>query len=188
MNWLATIDGKDWLVVIATLLSPLIAVQISKWLDRRTQSREEQVRIFKTLMSTRAANLDPRHVESLNVIDVVFHADDKQQIEIRRLWKQYLDHLNDRSYPRDSWGVKRVELLVELLHAMAKYLGFDFDKTHIKNQAYFPEGYGDLESDQIANRKALREILTGQRPLPMWVANFPSQDTPAFKAKEVDHG
>lgn len=104
MNWLASIDGKDWLVVIATLLSPLIAVQVTKWLDRRTQSREEQVRIFKTLMATRAANLDPRHVESLNVIDVVFHAGDKQQIEIRRLWKQYLDHLNDRAYPRDSWG------------------------------------------------------------------------------------
>lgn len=177
MTWLGSIDGKDWLVVIATLLSPLIAVQVTKWLERRTQARDEQVRIFKTLMTTRAANLDPRHVESLNVIDVVFHSDDKKQVEIRRLWKQYLDHLNDRLYPRETWAVKRVELLVELLHAMAAYLGFDFDKTHIKNQAYFPEGYGDLENDQIANRKALREILTGQRSLSMWVANFPNQDS-----------
>ena len=185
MNWLVSIDVKDWLAVIATLLSPLIAVQVTKWLDRRTQSREEQIRIFKTLMATRAANLDPRHVESLNVIDVVFHSNDKQQVEIRRLWKQYLDHLNDRLYPRDAWGVKRVELLVELLHSMAKYLGFDFDKTHIKNQSYFPEGYGDLENDQIANRKALREILTGQRPLPMWVANFPTQESITTKPQEV---
>ena len=177
MNWMTTIDGKDWLVVIATLLSPLIAVQVTKWRERRTQGREEQVRIFKTLMATRAANLDPRHVESLNVIDVVFHSNGKQEIEIRRLWKQYLDHLNDRNYPRDSWGVKRVELLVELLHSMAKFLGFDFDKTHIKNQAYFPEGYGDLENDQTVTRKALREILTGQRSLPMRVTNFPAQDS-----------
>lgn len=185
MSWLASVDGKDWLVVVATLLSPLIAVQVTKWLERRNQSREEQVRIFKTLMATRAANLDPRHVESLNVIDVVFHSGEKQQVEIRRLWKQYLDHLNDRVYPRDAWGVKRVELLVELLHAMAKYLGFDFDKTHIKNQAYFPEGYGDLENDQTANRKALREILTGQRPLPMWIANFPAQESTAAKPVEA---
>ena len=177
MNWMNTIDGKDWLVVVATLLSPLIAVQVTKWLERRTQGREEQVRIFKTLMATRAANLDPRHVESLNVIDVVFHSNEKQEIEIRRLWKQYLDHLNDRAYPRESWGVKRVELLVELLHSMANFLGFDFDKTHIKNQAYFPEGYGDLENDQTVTRKALREILTGQRSLPMWVTNFPAQDS-----------
>jgi hypothetical protein len=175
MTWLTSIEGKEWVVVIATLLSPLIAIQVSKWLERRTQARDEQVRIFKTLMATRAANLDPRHVESLNVIDVVFHAGDKKEIEIRRLWKQYLDHLNDRAYPQDVWGVKRIELLVELLHAMAVFLGFDFDKTHIKNQAYFPEGYGDLENDQTVNRKALREILTGQRSLPMWVTNFPAQ-------------
>ena len=71
MSWLASIDMKDWLVVIATLLSPLIAVQVTKWLDRRNQVRDEQIRIFKTLMATRASTLDPRHVESLNVIDVV---------------------------------------------------------------------------------------------------------------------
>lgn len=184
MSWLASVDGKDWLVIVATLLSPLIAVQVTKWLERRNQSREEQVRIFKTLMATRAANLDPRHVESLNVIDVVFHSREKRQVEIRRLWKQYLDHLNDRVYPRDSWGVRRIELLVELLHAMATYLGFDFDKTHIKNQAYFPEGYGDLENDQTTNRKALREVLTGQRPLPIWLANVPSPDSNAVRREE----
>lgn len=184
MNWLASVDVKDWLIVIATLLSPLIAVQVTKWLERRRQARDEQVRVFKTLMATRAANLDARHVESLNVIDVVFHSDNRQQIEIRRLWKQYLDHLNDRAYPRETWGVRRVELLVELLHSMATFLGFDFDKTHIKNQAYFPEGYGDLENDQIANRKALREILTGQRPLPMWVVNIPAQQPPAARPAE----
>ena len=184
MSWLASMEGKDWLVVISMLLSPLIAVQATKWLERRTQSRDEQVQIFKTLMATRAANLDTRHVESLNVIDVVFHSDEKQQIEIRRLWKQYLDHLNDRAYPRETWEVKRVELLVELLHGMAIYLGFDFDKTHIKNQAYFPEGYGDLENDQIVNRKALREILTGQRPLHTCVTNFPQQDLTHVKPVE----
>jgi hypothetical protein len=65
-------------------------------------------------MATRAANLDPRHVEALNMIDVVFHSNAKIQLEIRRLWKQYLDHLSDKAYPKDSWGPRRLELLVEL--------------------------------------------------------------------------
>ena len=85
-------DQKDWLTVLATLLSPLIALQVSEIISRRRQVRDEQLRIFKTLMSTRAANLDPRHVESLNLIDVVFQANSKKEIEIRRQWKQYLDH------------------------------------------------------------------------------------------------
>lgn len=186
MSWLFSIDAKDWLVVAATLLSPLIAVQVTKWIERSRQSRDEQIRIFKTLMATRAANLDPRHVESLNVIDVVFHGTSRKEVEIRRLWKQYLDHLNDRAYPRDSWGVKRVELLVELLHAMATFLGFDFDKTHIKNQAYYPEGYGDIEDDNTVNRKALREILTGKRSLPMWVTNLPVQPQSVSDKSEAE--
>ena len=166
-------DLKDWLTVLATLLSPLIALQVSELLASRKQAREEQLRVFKTLMSTRAANLDPRHVECLNLIDVVFHSPSRKEVEIRRLWKRYLDHLSDKGYPKDSWGAKRVELLVELLHAMATALGFDFDKTHIKNQCYYPDGYGDLENDQGTIRRSMAEILSGRRPLPMWVANLP---------------
>lgn len=166
-------DLKDWLTVIATLLSPLIALQISELLTSRKQAREEQLRIFKVLMSTRAANLDPRHVECLNLIDVVFHSNARKEVEVRRLWKQYLDHLSDKGYPKDSWGSKRVELLVELLHAMAVFLGFDFDKTHIKNQCYYPDGYGDLENVQGTIRRSLAEILSGRRSLPISVANLP---------------
>jgi hypothetical protein len=167
----------DWLVILATLLSPLIAVQVTKWLDRRHQAREEQIRIFKTLMATRAAPLDPRHVESLNVIDVVFNANEKKQVEIRRLWKQYLDHLRDRNYPAEVWGKRRVELLVELLHVMAVHLGFDFDKTHIKNETYFPDGYGALEDENAKMRRSVLEVLEGKRFLPMYVVNLPPQET-----------
>ena len=49
---------NDWLIVVATLLSPLIALQVSELITRRRQVRDEQFRVFKTLMSTRASNLD----------------------------------------------------------------------------------------------------------------------------------
>ncbi|GAA4417298.1 DUF6680 family protein [Acidovorax lacteus] len=166
---------NDWLVVIATLLSPLIALQVSEWITRRRQVRDEQFRVFKTLMSTRASNLDPRHVECLNLIDVVFHSGSKREVEIRRLWKQYLHHLSDRNYPKDSWGARRVELLVELLHSMAVFLGYDFDKTHITTQCYYPDGYGDLETENGAIRRYLTEILSGNRALPMWITNVPEK-------------
>jgi hypothetical protein len=166
---------NDWLIVASTLLSPLIALQVSEVLKRRQLVRDEQFRVFKVLMSTRASNLDPRHVEALNLIDVVFHEDSRAQLDIRRLWKQYLHHLSDRNYPKDSWGAKRVELLVDLLHSMANFLGYDFDKTHITTQCYYPDGYGDIETEQGAIRRSLAEVLSGKRAFPMWVANWPSQ-------------
>lgn len=168
-------DLKDWLVILATLASPLVAVQISEVLRRRREGSDEQLRVFRLLMATRASNLDPRHVESLNMIDVVFHSNDRKQVEIRRLWKQYLDHLSDKSYPKELWGARRVDLLVEMLHAMAVFLNFDFDKTHIKNQCYYPEGYGNVQEEQGLIRRSLGEVLSGKRPLSMWVENLPNQ-------------
>lgn len=169
---MSPIDFKDWLVIVATLLSPVIAVQVTEFLNRRRQSREQQLRIFRTLMATRASTLDVDHVQALNTIDVVFSGRSAKQEAVRRQWKQYLDHLNDKNYPREHWETRRKELLVDLLDTMGRHLGFDFDKTHIKTQSYYPQGYGDLEQEQVKLRQALLEIFTGKRPLPMWVANF----------------
>lgn len=169
------LDLKDWLVVIATLLSPVIAVQVSEFLGRRRQVRDEELRIFRTLMATRASTLDIAHVQALNTIDVVFSGKSAKQEAVRRQWKQYLDHLNDKNYPREHWETRRKELLVELLDTMGQHLGFNFDKTHLKNQSYYPQGYGDLEIEQAALRRATFEVVSGKRPLPMWVSNLPPQ-------------
>lgn len=183
---MASIEFKDLLVVIATLLSPLIAVQVTEYLNRRRQSRDEQLRIFRTLMATRASTLDMFHVQALNSIDVIFNGRSAKQEAVRRQWKQYLDHLNDKNYPREHWETKRKELLVDLLDTMGRHLGFNFDKTHLKNQSYYPQGYGDLEAEQSALRRATFEIVSGKRPLPMWVANLPNQPQSLPPESEVN--
>ena len=168
-------DLKDWLVVLSTLLSPLIAVQVTEFLGRRRQVRDEKLRMFRTLMATRASTLDASHVQALNSIDVVFSGKSAKQEAVRRQWKQYLDHLNDKNYLREHWETRRKELLVELLDTMGQHLGFNFDKTHLKNQSYYPQGYGDLEAEQAALRRSMFEVMSGKRPMPMWVANLPPQ-------------
>ena len=175
MSWLASIDMKDWLVVFATLLSPLIAVQVTKWLDRRNQAREEQVKIFKTLMATRGLKLDPRHVESLNIIDIVFSSEQKTEIAIRNSWREYLDHLS-KFYPEEHWTKKREELHTNLLHSMATHLQFKFNKVSIMNEAYLPQAYTTLEDENKAIRRGILDVLDGKRSLPMFVVNLPIQE------------
>lgn len=160
---------NDWLLVGSTLLSPLIAVQVTQWLDRERKTKEEQRHIFTMLMATRSMVLDPRHVEALNRIDVTFYNVES----VRSVWKGYFDFLCDKNYPKETWETRRIELLVDLLAAMAAHLRYKFDKTDVKNAIYFPEGHGVIQEDQTVIRRMLADIVSGKRSFPIWVANLP---------------
>ena len=67
--------------------------------------------------------LAPGHVEALNLIDIEFDAKISKEKKVVDVWKLYNAHLGDASYPRETWNVRRAEILVDLLYEMAIYLG-----------------------------------------------------------------
>ncbi|MGB4068900.1 MAG: DUF6680 family protein, partial [Nitrospira sp.] len=113
------------------------------------------------------------HVEALNRIDLEFDKKEKNEKAVIEAWKEYLNLLGNKQLTPEQWTVKRVDLLVELLHKMAIVLNYDFDKTHIKNSSYSPMAHGELEEQQTAIRKGVIEVLEGKRPLPLFVTNLP---------------
>ena len=159
----------DALMVAAVLLAPLIAIQVSVFLEIRREKRQRRLKLFRTLMMTRAARLVPDHVNALNMIDIEFSGTDAKSKEVRAAWKAYLDILNSADLPRDVWDEKAVDLFVDLLYHLAVHLGYDFDRTHLRRNAYFPRGFGETEMDQLAIRTGVRELLEGKRALPVWV-------------------
>ena len=166
----------DGLMILATALSPVIAVQVTRRLDDRKEQRGRKLHIYKTLMATRASILSPAHVEALNRIDLEFSLKNRNEKEVVEVWQQYLDHLGDKSMSLEAWGVKRIDLLVDLLHAMGNALQYDFSKTQIKNGTYSPIAHGRLEEDYEKTRHLMIELLEGKRSLPMWVSNLPNQN------------
>ena len=126
------------IIVASTLVAPLLAVQAQKWLERFREDSERKLRVFKTLMATRAAYVSPEHVQALNMIDLEFQG--VKFKSVRTEWKTYLDHLS--SYPKDDeklqalWGEKRVDFLASLLMKMGKSLDYEFDEVHIKKGIY----------------------------------------------------
>jgi len=158
---------SDWIMIAAVLAGPIIAVQLTRYLDEGHEIRERKLSIFKTLMATRAYNVSWSHVEALNRIDLEFDKNKPKERAVLDSWKEYLDLLGNTQLSSDQWGMKRVELLVELLHKMALVLDYDFDKTHIKNSSYAPKIHGDIDSQQEALRKMTIEVLEGKRPLPV---------------------
>jgi predicted nucleotidyltransferase len=161
----------DILIILATALSPLIAVQVTRRLDDRNEERGRKLDVFKTLMTTRAYSVSPAHVQALNRIDLEFSRKKKAEKEVLEVWQQYLDHLG-RNVEEPSWGPRREELFVNLLHAMAKALNYDFSKTDIRNTAYSPKAHGQLEEEQQLIRMRVLEVLEGRRALAMHVVSL----------------
>lgn len=160
------------LIISATALSPLIAVQVTRFLDDRNETRGRKLQIFKTLMATRAYTLAPAHVEALNRIDLEFRTKDRKEKAALDVWQQYLDHLGNKTMQVDAWADRRIDLLVDLLHAMGNSLGYDFNKTQIKNGTYAPIAHGRIEDEQEKLRQLTIELLDGKRVLPMHVTNL----------------
>ena len=159
-------DVFNWLNVLAILFSPLIVLQVQKFLDSRSNKKRRKEDIFNILMETRAQPLSFEHVRALNEIDIAFYKDK----EVTSAWDAYRDHLN--SYPKETgeteqkiWSNKTPEKMAKLLSEMSKLLGYDFKETLLIKGAYIPVAHGLFDSEQTAIRKGLVELLAFKHPL-----------------------
>jgi hypothetical protein len=160
---------SDWIMILAVLLGPIIAVQLTRYLDNKKELTQRKLDLFRTPMSTRAYNISWDHVSALNRIDVEFNNKVAKEKEVLNSWKSYLDLLNDKNLTPENWNSKRIDLFVDLLHKMALVLNYDFDKTHIKNSAYSPIAHGNSEQEINEIRAGLIKILKGELAIPIQV-------------------
>jgi hypothetical protein len=160
----------------------LIALQISKWLDRKKEEENRKMDIFRNLMATRTAGLSPIHVGALNRIDIEFSQNDDKTKAVFEAWKGYRDHLYVATTLKaedkegwSNWDSKKEDLLAELLHKMSIRMGYNFDKVHIKRGHYYPKGYVDIETEQRIIRQGLADIFQHKAAFPIfaWIAGEP---------------
>jgi hypothetical protein len=159
----------DWAVVFATIAGPFFAVWAADIRAARKAQRDRQEWVFRTLMTTRRAKLQPHHVEALNQIDFAFPQ--SSHSEVSEAWKLYQNQLstsygqNQEEYVR--WSDKLDSLFESLAHLMAKDLNIPFPKSLIKTGGYYPKGFVDAENQNAELRALLLEVLKGERPLPI---------------------
>jgi hypothetical protein len=178
---------SDWLMMLAVVLGPILAVQIQKFIERKSESKNNKLKVFQSLMTTRASTLAYQHVSALNMVGLEFN--EKKYSKVVNAWKTYLDHLS--SYPKDDlnmqkvWSEKRDDQLSDLLYEMGISLNFDFDKVHIKKAGYFPQAYVDQEMQNNFIRRELTEILLGNKSIPMSVVEFPTDNEALESQKDL---
>ncbi|MFA5039102.1 MAG: DUF6680 family protein [Candidatus Omnitrophota bacterium] len=166
---------NDVLMISAVLVAPFFAVCAQRQIDLIREKRVQKLWVFRTLMGTRGNKVSLEHVQALNSIELFFN-DEREYKPILDKWNEYLDHLTTQGPPANnpdfkteliSWGIKADDLLAELLLAMGKSLGFNFDKVKIKRGIYSPVAHGDENNDKQTIRKGFAEILRGKACLPI---------------------
>ncbi len=177
------IEIKDWAVVFATLVGPILAIQAQKAIEALRERRHRKTYVFEQLMASRRARLSPEHVRALNMIDLVFYGQRVAGVQRRSAaeqrvldcWKEYLDHLNNRNddEPIAQWVTKGDELFTNILHAISADIGYRFDRVQLKRGAYSPIAHGELEEEQNELRKATLSLVTGKSALKMNVVAMP---------------
>jgi hypothetical protein len=173
--------------LLATIAGPVLAVQAQKFVERVRKTRQRKLRLFYTLMATRAARVSPEHVQALNMIDMEFYGrkvfcfrfQNSKEKALVESWRIYQDHLNHlaQDAAQDAiqvWSARGDELFTELLYKMSLALGYDFDQVQLKRGIYYPRAHGEQENAQMIIRDSLVKILSGEKPLPMSVTSFPT--------------
>ena len=61
-----------WAILVATCLGPIAAVLVTRYNDARRAKHERQMSVFRTLMATRATDLNSERVAALNLIQIEF--------------------------------------------------------------------------------------------------------------------
>jgi len=175
--------------IIATLISPLLAVQSQKFIERYTEVKQLKIEIFKQLMSTRSpsARLSGNHVNALNMIDLAFYGKvkkgkakrSKSEDKVIACWKLYFSHLNS-PYPDNEalgaiWNQTSSNIFLDLLSEIANDIGYDFERVQLQTSIYSPMAHGEIENDNLKIRKGLASVFSGENPLKMEIVEIPKK-------------
>jgi hypothetical protein len=144
---------RDTVNFLAILLSPVIAVGISLYIQHRREQRNQKLWIFNTLMATRHSPITDENVRALNMIDVVFHDSPR----VRELWREYFEMLNNQGLNNALGFERRQRKNLEMITEMAKVLGYGKAITHLDvDRVYIPQG---LETQAQRSEAIANELL-----------------------------
>ena len=142
-----------WLNLLALLLSPIIAVLVSIWLQNRGEKRKQKLGLFHVLIATRHAPVNDESVRAYNTIDIIFR--DKKHV--RTLWQEYFAMLDNAGLNNEIGFKSRQAKNLELITEMAKVLGYGKEITALDvDRVYYPQG---LESAFSRSEELANELL-----------------------------
>jgi hypothetical protein len=78
--------------------------------------------------------------------------------------KKYLDITKKSGEFTEADGIEMENLFYNLLYEMSKSLGYDFDESDIKRNAYYPAGLAEYERNARLSYKVQNEVFKNILP------------------------
>ena len=183
----------DIVTILALIIGPVFAVIVARHMEGRRAKYERRMNIFRTLMATRRNRLSFDHVSALNLVEIEF----RDSPNVVKKWKAYFTDLasenprredektleslsNEENRRREERyqarvSANRAKLFTELLHEMAKILGYNIEVFEILEGGYVPQGWDNVEFQQELIRQYVVDLYYGNRALPVLVYNVETQ-------------
>ncbi|WP_419827620.1 DUF6680 family protein [Sphingomonas sp.] len=136
--------------IAAVLVSPVVAVLITLWLDGRRKDREQKITVLRLLLATRRFPGDPNYQTAVNLIPVEFG----RSKSVMSAYKDFIKSVAPGSATDSSVTMTR------LIYEVAKRSGFAIRETDIQTDAYASQGWVDRDNLYLDSLKAQRDINT----------------------------
>ena len=177
--FLDSVKLSDWLTILALIVGPVSAVQVQKFIERKNDTKNRRLWIFKTLMATRGAVLSFNHVEALNRIDLEF-PDKRKYLKLLESWKIYFDNLSEQKKTDEE-----IKLWAERNTDMGLSLGYNFDLELIKKHIYSPQGHEKAETENRQIREETLKILRGESSIPVILNSIAKDEESENKIRQL---
>jgi uncharacterized membrane-anchored protein YhcB (DUF1043 family) len=173
-------------IVFATLLGPVLAVLVTRYVDNNRQRTARKLEIFRALLRSRRAPLSPEYVSALNMVELEFAGVES----VQRAYKNLFDHYQTSSHQKPDWNDRLFRLIARLLNTIAEDLGYDFEQLDVLEGGYLPMAWGKIEEDQNVIREGLAAVARGEKAFPVIVYPVPTATgqtaTPALSVVQND--
>ena len=168
MDWfyamLEKIGVSTIFTILAVVVSPLLAIMVTRTADNAKEERGRKLQIFRALATTRAQSTRWEHLEALNRVPLEF-TNKRKEKEVIDAWKAYVGFITDETtpfnYSWDGYIIERDDRFERLLIKMARVVDYEFEKGRVMPQHV--SGWGETTEKETAQlRRMLLEVLEGE--------------------------
>jgi hypothetical protein len=151
--------GTATLTVLAVIAAPITALWVQRKGDDHRALKKRREEIFRALWINRARPMYIARVDALNMIDVEFYGEQKILDAWADLFAHFKTDAKAQGISDAEQSRQRIEKYSTLLYEMGQVLGYQFGKTHIRDDVYRPDIHNEIDAIELQTRRLTRDIL-----------------------------